>query len=50
VTEPRPEYLEGVVCHKKAPNDTLITVIPLTYSRGRINRGGASGAFYDSGW
>jgi len=50
MTEPNPEYLEGTLCHKKAPDDKLITVIPLTYSRGRINRGGASGAFYDSGW
>lgn len=47
---PNPMYLEGVVCHKPAPGDKLITVIPLTFNRGRINLGTGDGAFYDSGW
>ena len=50
MSEPKPEYLEGTLCHKAAPEGKLITVIPLTYARGRINLGCGSGAFYDSGW
>ena len=50
MAEPNPVYLEGVVCHKPAPDNKLITVIPLTFSRGRINRGSADGAFYSDGW
>jgi hypothetical protein len=50
MTEPNPTYLEGVVCHKAAPDDKLITVIPLTFSRGRINRGSGDGCFYSDGW
>jgi hypothetical protein len=50
MTEPRPECLIGVICHKPAPDDKLITVIPLTYGRGRINRGSGDGTFYSDGW
>jgi len=50
VTEPRPEFLVGVICHKKAPNDKLITVIPLTFGRARINRGSGDGMGYSDGW
>jgi len=50
MVEPNPEYLVGVLCHKPAPADKLITVIPLTFNRGRINRGDGDGAFYSDGW
>ena len=45
-----PQYLEGVLAHKPAPHDKLITVIPLTFDRARINLGPGNGMFYDSGW
>ena len=45
-----PPYLEGVVCWKYAPNGQLVTVVPLSFNRARINLGEPSGAFYDSGW
>ena len=47
---PNPRFLIGTICHKSAPGGKLITVIPLTYDRGRINLGCGSGATYDSGW
>jgi len=47
---PDPRFLIGTVCHKPAPDDKLITVIPLTFGRGRINRGCGSGATYDDSW
>lgn len=47
---PDPEFLEGVICWKRTPDDKLITVIELTFQRARINRGSANGAFYDDGW
>jgi len=50
MTEPNSIYLEDVICHKPAPNNKLITVIPLTFGRGRINRGSTDGAFYFDGW
>jgi hypothetical protein len=50
MAEPNPAYLEGVICHKPAPDGKLITVIPLTFARGRINRGEGSGASYSDGW
>jgi hypothetical protein len=50
MTEPSPEYLVGVICHKPAPDGKLITVIHLTFGRARINRGTGDGCFYDSGW
>ena len=46
----QPKYLEGVVMHRPAPDGRLLTVIPLTYSRARINRGSSDGMFYDDGW
>lgn len=50
MTEPNPRFLVGVLCHKKAPNNKLITVVHLTFGRARINLGCGSGATYDSGW
>jgi hypothetical protein len=47
----QPRHLEGVICWKFTLDDKhLITVIPLTYARARINLGSLDGAFYDSGW
>jgi hypothetical protein len=46
-----PEHLEGVIVWKFTPDEKkLITVIPLSFGRARINLGTACGAFYDSGW
>jgi hypothetical protein len=46
-----PKHLEDVICWKFTPDEKkLITVIPLTYARARINRGTLCGAFYDDGW
>lgn len=50
VSEPNPKYLEGVLCHKPAPDDKLITVISLTFARARINRGSGDGSGYSDGW
>ena len=50
MTEPKPEYLVGTLCHKKAPGDKLVTVVLLTFNRARINRGSGDGCFYDDGW
>ena len=50
MTERKPTHLGGVVCWKYAPNGQLVTVVPLTFNRARINLGEPSGAFYDSGW
>ena len=50
MSEPNPRFLEGVLCHKSAPDDKLITVVLLTFGRARINRGSGDGCFYSDGW